>query len=160
MKKNAFTLVELLVVISIIAILSVIGITVFTGAQKSARDAKRKGDLRAMALALEQYKTANGTYPNLSAFSDQTGSTWAAFTTALTGYMATVPNDPKMGGTCCGADWYVYGYITLNSGAGFKLCANLENNSDSARNINPSSEACSAPFDNNRWGDVMIQNQQ
>lgn len=61
--RKGFTLVELLVVISIIAILSVIGITVFSSAQKSARDAKRRADLQALRLALEQYKTANGIYP-------------------------------------------------------------------------------------------------
>ena len=36
-----FTLVELLVVVAIIAVLSVIGITIFTGVQKNARDARR-----------------------------------------------------------------------------------------------------------------------
>ncbi|MBU1000240.1 prepilin-type N-terminal cleavage/methylation domain-containing protein, partial [Patescibacteria group bacterium] len=47
--SKGFTLVELLVVISIIAILSVIGIVVFTGVQKGARDAKRKADINAIA---------------------------------------------------------------------------------------------------------------
>ena len=55
MKESAlgFTLVELLVVISIIAVLSVIGVTVFSGVQKSARDAKRRGDIDAISKALE-----------------------------------------------------------------------------------------------------------
>ena len=66
MPKSApkgFSLVELLVVISIIAILSVIGITVFTGVQKGARDARRRGDIHAIAQALEQFKAQYGVYP-------------------------------------------------------------------------------------------------
>lgn len=69
---RGFTLVELLVVISIIAILSVIGITIFSSAQKAARDAKRRADLKAIANALEQFKTATGNYPQVA----NTGGPW------------------------------------------------------------------------------------
>ena len=65
-KSKGFTLVELLVVISIIAILSVIGITIFTSTQSVARDAKRRADANAIHKALEQYKLINGSYPAAS----------------------------------------------------------------------------------------------
>lgn len=58
--SEGFTLVELLVVISIIAILSVVGITVFNSAQKSTRDARRKADIDAIAKALEVSKIPAG----------------------------------------------------------------------------------------------------
>lgn len=57
-----FTLVELLVVVAIIAILSVIGLTLFSGAQKNARDARRKADVDAVASALEIKRLPGVTY--------------------------------------------------------------------------------------------------
>lgn len=63
-KKSGFTLVELLVVISIIAILSVIGMAIFTGVQKNARDAKRRADIDAIGNALEVAKTST-TYASI-----------------------------------------------------------------------------------------------
>lgn len=57
---KGFTLVELLVVISIIAILSLIGMTTYTNVQKNARDTKRKADINAIANALEINKTSTG----------------------------------------------------------------------------------------------------
>lgn len=64
---KGFTLVELLVVIAIIAILSVIGMTVYQNVQKNARDAKRRGDINAISKAMEvNYgKTTGGQYDAL-----------------------------------------------------------------------------------------------
>lgn len=61
-KNKGFTLVELLVVVSIIAILSVIGLTIFTSAQKNARDARRKADIDAIANAIETTRTPGTVY--------------------------------------------------------------------------------------------------
>lgn len=62
-KFKGFTLVELLVVISIIAVLSVVGMALFTSAQKNARDARRRLDIKAIHNALEMYYNQNGSYP-------------------------------------------------------------------------------------------------
>lgn len=65
LSRTGFTLVELLVVISIIAILSTIGMAVFTGIQAKARDERRRADLRGIVAALEIYRNQNGRYPDV-----------------------------------------------------------------------------------------------
>lgn len=65
---KGFTLVELLVVVSIIAILAVVGMTIFTGVQSRARNARRQSDIQAIAKALEANKTPGTTvYPAIAA---------------------------------------------------------------------------------------------
>ncbi|MBI2314656.1 type II secretion system protein [Candidatus Daviesbacteria bacterium] len=63
--SSGFTLIELMVVITIIAFLSVIGIVSFTNAQKQARDGRRRADVESIATALESNRSAlSGTYKN------------------------------------------------------------------------------------------------
>lgn len=86
---QGFTLVELLVVVSIIAILSVIGIAVFGNVQRGARDARRKADIDSIANAMEaNYNTAAcvGTYCALSPTFFANGQ---------------IPIDPINSGTTC-----------------------------------------------------------
>ena len=164
-QKKGFTLVELLVVISVIAILSVIGLTLYTSVLRGARDTKRKADLTAISRALEQYKAANGIYPAGPAWSDLADS-WGTFASTISPYIAQPPTDHKNGGSGRAEDWYVYGYVALSSRASYRLCANLENNSDSARNVdyptvptaNPPAKSCSE--DANKWGDFQVVSQQ
>ncbi|HUC94568.1 MAG TPA: type II secretion system protein [Candidatus Saccharimonadales bacterium] len=58
--KSGFTLIELLVVISIIGILSALALSSFSTAQKQARDAQRKSDLKQYQNSLESYANKNG----------------------------------------------------------------------------------------------------
>jgi prepilin-type N-terminal cleavage/methylation domain-containing protein len=86
-KENGFTLVELLVVISIIAVLSTIGMVIYTGAQKRARDAQRREEVDAISKALEIAK------PNTSAI-------YPAVTSAM--FSAnSIPQDPRKNGHYC-----------------------------------------------------------
>lgn len=62
-KERGFTLLELLVVIAIIGILVSLGIVSYSGAQKKARDAQRRADLKAVQDGLEQYYADNTAYP-------------------------------------------------------------------------------------------------
>ncbi len=109
-KLKAFTLIELLVVISIIALLSSIGAASLNSTRAKARDAKRKADLKTIALALELYFDANGKYPpapnnptycnpsgyNCSSYaSSGDDTTWGVLMTALSPYVSVLPKDSK-----------------------------------------------------------------
>lgn len=65
---KGFTLIELMIVIAIIAVLSIIGITIYNGQQLNARNNRRREDINAIANALETNKaTGSSTYTQLYA---------------------------------------------------------------------------------------------
>jgi prepilin-type N-terminal cleavage/methylation domain-containing protein len=66
-RKRGFTLIELMVTISIIAVLAAVGLVVFTSVQKTGRISKRTQDLAAIRTAIELFKATNGFYPSLPA---------------------------------------------------------------------------------------------
>lgn len=121
---KGFTLVELLVVISIMGILTVISLASFTSAQIKARDAQRKSDLEQTAKALMLYYSDTGTFPVESDFKfgyeEDNG-----FKIGETIYMRKTPQDPK---------YPNYEYIYKTDGKSFNLFANLENTKDSQLN--------------------------
>lgn len=61
--QSGLSLVEMMVVISIIAVLSGIIYASFEDARKQARDKARMTALKELQLAVELYKAQNGTYP-------------------------------------------------------------------------------------------------
>lgn len=68
-RKNGFTLVELLITVSIIAILSAIALVSYSSFIKNARDTKRKSDLKVIQSALEEYHADQKYYPGSLDFS-------------------------------------------------------------------------------------------
>lgn len=67
---KGFTLIEMLVVISLIGILVVMAVASFTSTQKQARDTVRKSDLKQYQNALEAYANlTNGLFPSRTAVS-------------------------------------------------------------------------------------------
>jgi len=76
--KRAFTIVEVLVVIGIIAILTVIIFPSISNIRAKNRDAEKVSDIAAIQLGLSLYKNQqNGSYPN-----DIYGSDFAKYVTA------------------------------------------------------------------------------
>lgn len=87
MSKKGFTLIELLITISIIGILSVIGMVAYYTVLKEGRDSKRQSDLRSIQSALEQYFADQFNYP--------TGITiGSALSAGGKTYLNTIPGDP------------------------------------------------------------------
>ena len=95
--KKAFTLIEILVVVTIIGLLTAIGSSGYSQFTKQSRDAKRKADLENIRAALEMYHSNNSYYPS-------------ATSALLTDYMSALPTDPLSGQS------YIYGYAPLPSG--------------------------------------------
>ena len=62
-RAAAFTLIELLIVVAIIAILAAIAVPNFLTAQVRAKVAKVQADFRNVAVAMESYYTDNNEYP-------------------------------------------------------------------------------------------------
>jgi len=60
---TGFTLIEILVVTTIIAILAAIGIVSYSQTNKNARDKKRQADIEQIRSALEMYRADEGVYP-------------------------------------------------------------------------------------------------
>ena len=75
--KNAgFTLVELLVVITILAIISVVAYQSFGGATDKAIASRKIQDISTLETALQQFKVANNYYPMPVAYSGTTNIWW------------------------------------------------------------------------------------
>jgi len=106
-KKNStkgFSLLELLVVISIIGILIAVGSVAFSTAQNRGRDSKRRSDMQQMQKAFEQYYAQNVSY--------ETCNTMAATDILPAG----LPSDPQPSQSyTCNADT-----------TGYCACAQLE----------------------------------
>mgnify|MGYP002078825800 CR=1 FL=1 len=62
-KANAFTIVELLIVIVVIAILAAISIVAYSGIQERARKAQFANDVSSIKKAMELYRTDKGYFP-------------------------------------------------------------------------------------------------
>lgn len=88
--RSAFTLVEVLITVSIIGLLASLTLVSFGGSQKSARDTQRKSDLKQYATALENFANRNSSlYPERNI----TVSAKDTLCGDLT--ITTCPEDPK-----------------------------------------------------------------
>jgi len=133
--KKGFTLIEIMVVITILGVLIAMVSGSFMASQKKSRDLRRKSDLAQISKALEFYSNDNGRYPAASGGliegcgNPASPSTcewnleWSnTVSTPPTIYMATVPKDPAGG--------YSYYYDSDATGTYYQLYARFENTED------------------------------
>lgn len=120
--KQAFTLIEILIVVAIIGILASIALIGLGGTRVKARDSKRIAEVRQIQSALELYFNRCGWYPG----EDNCGASfaapadWAAVRSALTTGLG-VTNVPA---TDPGGDPYLY--AVDSAGDSYILGATLE----------------------------------
>lgn len=127
MKKNGYTLIEILVAAAIIAVLSVVGVTSYTSINKRSRDARRKSDVEQVRSALEMYRTDNGTYPNPGDYVYHTVSSSLGIL-VTNNYLPALPADPKEDAT------HNYWYTLVGPGAyKYCICTNLESGAGSSQ---------------------------
>ena len=121
--KKGFTLIEILIAISIVSLIATITTFGVQGARSAARDAKRKTDLQTIKAALELFYSDCGYYP-APASSNQVptplvGDNGNARCAAANVYLSTVPADPQST-----AKRYFYNRGATNTS--YTLCASLE----------------------------------
>lgn len=88
-KFRGFTFIELLVVITIIAVVFAAGVVSYTTISKNSRNARRSADMEAIRQALEMCRSIDGSYPA----SVYTSVTCPVSITVVT--LKTTPFDPK-----------------------------------------------------------------
>jgi len=113
--SRGFTLVELLVVTTIIIVLSAIGLVSFQNAGENARNGKRKADMETYRQSLVLYRSDQGVYPS--------GANFAAMAAELVqnSYLsAPAPTEAKSGHTA---------YAYSPTASGFCICALMEGDS-------------------------------
>lgn len=120
--SRGFTLIELVVVISILAILSGVLVPRVSSHLESARDARRLADIKAVRAAIEQYHLDKGSYPPANANSNYGGwdvSTDGDFIRVLSeqGYLDSDATDPINDATFQ-YRYYVYGPGSYGCGGG------------------------------------------
>lgn len=122
MYKKGFTIIELLVVITIIGVLSSLAMAQLSYAQRKSRDARRMSDVGQITKALNLYQIDNNIFPIHTSAITITGDD--AFSSALeaSGAISEVPADPHHPGS-------TYIYQSNSSGSDYDITFCLETDS-------------------------------
>ena len=110
--KRSFTLIEILVVVTIIILLTATAAVSYSSFLKQSRDAKRKADVEQIRAALEMYRSNTNTYVITADLAPLVAGS----------YIQTIPTPPKSGA-------YTYAPSSCAGGvcSSYTLTATLEN---------------------------------
>jgi prepilin-type N-terminal cleavage/methylation domain-containing protein len=108
--SSGFTLVEVVIVLSILALLTTTSVLGYTHFLKNARDSRRQVDLNTVSTVLQEYRKNTGTYPD----------DLDELTSSSPPYIEELPEDPKNPDPD-------YGYTYVKTGNTYTLSALLEN---------------------------------
>jgi general secretion pathway protein G len=92
--KKGYTLIEILIVATIIVLLSAAAAVSYSTFLKQSRDAKRKTDLEQIRAALEMYRADNSEYIS-STQNVYCTNPIIDYLTTPTKYIGSIPTDPK-----------------------------------------------------------------
>lgn len=157
---KGFTLIEMLVVVSIVGLLmAAVGVSALQSGQKS-RDAKRQTDLRILQSAIELYKNKNGRYPagcrGAGFWSGQQETNYACsgvdtqyIVNLAPDFIPVLPADKKLNGNDSG-----YAYMTNSNGTVFKLKAQNTVESEDVTYLHPL-KACDIRVSSQSSGDLV-----
>lgn len=121
---SAFTLIELLIVITILGILAALVSGNFINSLKKGRDAKRKQDLHQIQTSIEMFYEDKHVYPATISFGEALCEVDCSSDTEKQ-YMVKVPVDPQ------NVPGKGYSYCVPVAGNSYQLYAKLENINDS-----------------------------
>lgn len=133
--KNAFTLIELLITMIILASLALLLIGNFMSSLTKGRDSKRKGDLNQLRQAIEMFYEDRRSYPyekgtasnNLIDTSNYVNSN-NSFIVSNKTYINRLPQDPNSS--------FKYVYVTDdNVGSYYRLFSCIENSNDTSEGV-------------------------
>ncbi|OGJ41100.1 MAG: hypothetical protein A2378_00390 [Candidatus Pacebacteria bacterium RIFOXYB1_FULL_44_10] len=132
---KAFTLIELLITMAILAVITTVVAGNFAGSTQKGRDARRKSDLKQLQTALEAYMNDKGEYPTYEggssffSYLDASGipvsvDTGESFAIGNVVYMSKVPADPNSSYT------YLYVPDADTHPRAYQIFTHLENEKD------------------------------
>jgi prepilin-type N-terminal cleavage/methylation domain-containing protein len=112
-RNNAFTLVELLITLSIVAILAIVALLYLRGQTLKGNDARRKADIERIRVAVEEYEKDHDCYPQyVNCGTNQSQPIYP--------YLNNVPCDPITNAS------YMYNYPDTTCPGWYRFYSKLE----------------------------------